>query len=573
MFQSLRHLLPDSTAWTVVVDKLLRRYLEGVSSVGTDARQFIDEVAEDVLPDSTRELAEWQDQFALWKTGDELSQRAGLDAAWKANGGQSPRYLQDVMQAAGFPVYVHEWWEGGGGLSSAAIDQVFPSVPTNSQNIAFNADGTKAFFTLLGTSVYQYALATPYTIDSGMTYETFLPTSGLDTNVTDIAISTDGTKFFALGGQTKRILEYTLSTPNDISSATFTDAKDISAEFSAPQYPSAFTFSADGTKVVVLQNTFGEIHQYTMGAWDLTGFALDASPASLPVGQAAGVAFWENGNRLLVQSRTFRRVYEYSCPSAYDITGLVPHSDGFSTAGADSIAAGLFADQTNERVYLLGLTDYDLFRYSMSQGIIDPRDHTNQPTIGTYQCGDVDVVCSPDPGTSHCNRFLANEVWYLVNKTYSPDAPDPVPDEQETWPYFVYWGGETFPDRVTIPEDERERFEALLLKYNPTHMWIVTLIDIGAPVDRGSFTVNPGADIGQSWSISPGGYSGTGADGPVTRSLVPADDYTITWSTVPGYEVPVPETELLTLPADGDITFTTPVYTPIVPTGLIIEFT
>lgn len=34
-------------------------------------------------------------------------------SAWSANGGQSPRYLQDVIQAAGFDVYVHEWWVPG----------------------------------------------------------------------------------------------------------------------------------------------------------------------------------------------------------------------------------------------------------------------------------------------------------------------------------------------------------------------------------------------------------------------------------------------------------------------------
>lgn len=318
MFNALRHLLPDGTAWRVVVDKLLRRYLEGVSSVATDARVFIDEVAEDMVPDSTRELAEWQDQFALFKVGDEAAQRNGLGAAWQANGGQSPRYLQDIMQAAGFPVYVHDWWNEPG---------------------------------------------------------------------------------------------------------------------------------------------------------------LDAK---------------------------------------------------------------------------------------------DPRDHTNQPTIGTYQCGDPDSYCASLPGVAHCNRFLANEIWYLVNKTLSQDAPEAVPDDPDYWPHFVYWGGETFPDRVTIAAEERDRFEALLLKYNPTEKWLVTLIDIGTPVATGAISIDPGVDVGQEWSILPGGYFGTASQGPRTLAAVPVGAYTLTWSDVAGYDEPVPKTVPITVTEGGTFDVTPPVYDlTVVPSGTI----
>lgn len=43
--------------------------------------------------------------------GSEQERRDRLDATWKALGGQDPRYIQDTLQAAGFDVYVHEWWE------------------------------------------------------------------------------------------------------------------------------------------------------------------------------------------------------------------------------------------------------------------------------------------------------------------------------------------------------------------------------------------------------------------------------------------------------------------------------
>ena len=108
-----KHLLPRGKAWRITGDKALRRFFEGHSDVGSDAKKFIDLVWLDIRPQSTRQLDAWEDQFALPATNlTEQGRRDRLDAAWKALGGQSPRYIQDTLRGAGFDVYVHEWWEG-----------------------------------------------------------------------------------------------------------------------------------------------------------------------------------------------------------------------------------------------------------------------------------------------------------------------------------------------------------------------------------------------------------------------------------------------------------------------------
>ncbi len=109
-----QHLLPDAAAWRITVQKTLRRFFEGLTDLPTAARQYIDDVHLDLFPTTTRELATWENQFALTPgANDDATRRANLDAAWKAQGGQSPSYLQGVMQAAGFDVYLHEWWSSG----------------------------------------------------------------------------------------------------------------------------------------------------------------------------------------------------------------------------------------------------------------------------------------------------------------------------------------------------------------------------------------------------------------------------------------------------------------------------
>jgi len=112
-FRQLQHLLPDATAWRVTTNKTLRRFLQGLAQAPADARDFIDAIYQDLSPDTTRELATWERHFGLTAATTEATRRLQLAGAWSAQGGQSPRYLQDVVQAAGFNVWLHEWWQPG----------------------------------------------------------------------------------------------------------------------------------------------------------------------------------------------------------------------------------------------------------------------------------------------------------------------------------------------------------------------------------------------------------------------------------------------------------------------------
>ena len=107
-----QQLLPNARAWRITVDKQLRQFFQGLTGLGSDTREFTDLVYKDIDPQETRELTKWEGQFGLADTGlAEQERRDRLAATWQALGGQSPRYIQDTLQAAGFNVYVHEWWE------------------------------------------------------------------------------------------------------------------------------------------------------------------------------------------------------------------------------------------------------------------------------------------------------------------------------------------------------------------------------------------------------------------------------------------------------------------------------
>lgn len=128
-FRVLQHLLPRGQAWRVTIDKTLRRFFLGLSEQPQDTRDYIDKVYLDLFPATARSstdtgialeersgaLEEWERQFGLTPPNltDFTARRAAVDAEWKAIGGQSRGYIQGILQAAGFNVFVHEWWSSG----------------------------------------------------------------------------------------------------------------------------------------------------------------------------------------------------------------------------------------------------------------------------------------------------------------------------------------------------------------------------------------------------------------------------------------------------------------------------
>lgn len=120
-----KHLLPRGLAWSLTsVGKSLRKLFEGLSF--SFVRLYFDQIWLNIFPSTTEDVEGWNSNFGLpdFSLNEEES-RVRLAARWQAQGGQNPRYIQDVLQGAGFNVFVHEWWEPGSeadvGVSGCAV--------------------------------------------------------------------------------------------------------------------------------------------------------------------------------------------------------------------------------------------------------------------------------------------------------------------------------------------------------------------------------------------------------------------------------------------------------------------
>jgi hypothetical protein len=99
----------------ITVDKRLRQFFAALTGpLIEDIKAYFDGIWSGVDPEQTTDLRRWEYQFGLLNTGlTEQQRRDRLAAAWAATGGQSPSYIQGVLQANGFDVYVHDWWVPG----------------------------------------------------------------------------------------------------------------------------------------------------------------------------------------------------------------------------------------------------------------------------------------------------------------------------------------------------------------------------------------------------------------------------------------------------------------------------
>lgn len=108
-----KHLLPQAKAWNITAEKRLRQFFQGLANgLITPSKVYYDNIWDDIFPETTTQIPEWETSFGLAETSLTTQERRDrLDATWKALGGQSPRYIQDTLQNSGFDVFIHEWWE------------------------------------------------------------------------------------------------------------------------------------------------------------------------------------------------------------------------------------------------------------------------------------------------------------------------------------------------------------------------------------------------------------------------------------------------------------------------------
>lgn len=258
-------------------------------------------------------------------------------------------YILDPMAS---PLSFYYGLSTCGGLQNISLNNLFSvnSQELSPQSLFFKTDGTKAY--VLGTisdRVYEYKLTTPWDIGTAVYGSNFYSINSQETVPTGLFFKDNGLMMYLLGVNSDSIYQYSLTNAWDISSTAYT-SKNFSVG-SEENQPRGLYFKSDGLKVYIVGNDSKRIHQYSLGTpWDISTASYSTKYFSVSNQQISpqGLSFKSDGSKTYVvgfngeiieydlsipwdiSTASFNSNYLSVSSNAFQITDIYMKSDGFS---------------------------------------------------------------------------------------------------------------------------------------------------------------------------------------------------------------------------------------------------
>lgn len=270
--------------------------------------------------------------------------------------------------AAGFALAVtgaYGWTDPD--LTSASYDSVSFSVATQETSptgIQFKPDGTKMFITGFTDRVFEYMMSTAWDL-STLSFVDYFSAASQSSNASDVFFSADGTKFYVEDQTTATIYQYSMTAAWDVSTASY-DSKSFSVS-SQETGPLGVHFKPDGTKMYVIGYSDDTVVQYSLStAWDVSTASYDSkeSPSVVSVtGNPTDVIFNPDGTKMWVTGVS-DVVAEYGLSTAWDVSTATYSSISFDVSGQTDSPRGITFKPDGSKMYLVELTNDAVYQYS-----------------------------------------------------------------------------------------------------------------------------------------------------------------------------------------------------------------
>ena len=177
------------------------------------------------------------------------------------------------------------------------------------------------------------------------------------TRVTDLVFSTDGTKMYVLNSTAATIYQYSMPTAFDIGAAVYdSKSKTISAQETTP---TSFAFSTDGTKMYAVGNS-SYVRYYTLSTpWDVSTATYVAFMNPAVDSQLGGIWFKPDGTIMYLTGDQNNRVYSIALSTAWDISSFSTDINGnpvrkfFILSGQSTSPKKVFLKSDGTKMYMI----------------------------------------------------------------------------------------------------------------------------------------------------------------------------------------------------------------------------
>ena len=299
------------------------------------------------------------------------------------------------------------------------------STPTG---LAFNNDGTKMFVAGDGDNdINEYTLTTGFDVSTSSFVDSF-DVSGQERGPTDITFNNDGTKMFVSGQVGSDINEYTLSTGFDVSTASPVDSFATSGG-TTEHYPHDLAFNADGTKMFVTGTFSDHVIEYTLTTgFDVsTASFVDSFSVSSQETEPTGLAFNDDGTKMFVLGCVSDNVNEYTLSTGFDVS-TSSFVDSFDISGQENCPQGLAFNADGTKMFVIGFSGDDVNEYTLSCGFqVTTSSSCGSSSSSSDPTTDKDVIGSIDAqvhGSKRLAEQTTNSILDRIKHVRSQDTID-----------------------------------------------------------------------------------------------------------------------------------------------------
>jgi len=219
-------------------------------------------------------------------------------------------------------------------------------------------DGLKLYVVdNVADAVAEYSLSTAWDVSTA-TFTDSLSVASEESNPLGLFIGDNGLKLYVIGSSGDSVYEYNLSTAWDVSTGAFNQSFSVSAQDGTP---TGLTFSPDGRKMFVSGAAGNDVNEYAIStAWDIsTATFTDSFNVSAQASTPTGLCFGDNGLELYLVAFSNGNVYQYTLSTAFDVsTATYTNSLNISSQSNNPIGVifrgngeNFYIADTNERIY------------------------------------------------------------------------------------------------------------------------------------------------------------------------------------------------------------------------------
>ncbi len=274
-------------------------------------------------------------------------------------------------------------------LDFGSYDNKNFNVGSNINDIAINNDGTKIYYVIDGGSAVQRTLSTAFDISTAGSATSYNAT-GQDNDPRDVTFKTDGTKMYITASQNNKIYQYSLSSAFDVTSASY-DSKSVSA---AVGYAYSTQFKSDGTKMYVAESSSGTYYivEYTLSTpWDVStaSYTSNSFNVSSQSNALTGLFLRPDGTEIFGASQNDRKILQYNFGTAFDVSTLSYSNTSLNVStqvgGSNSIKGVMFSSD-GDKMYVGGVFATDtIYQYSTTSAFTPAQSYYVQKdgTLGT----------------------------------------------------------------------------------------------------------------------------------------------------------------------------------------------